>query len=131
MKISTSVTFYDHTMASYPTSYKQCVVTPGKICIQFNKTQLKARDMPGAKIPLRRTHSEGRELPVDVLGTDVDCLAVGLPIELHFDFQRGLLKAYGTYISSYDSECMLYEFLKDYHEELGKMLSARNLHQQS
>lgn len=72
-------TKFDHTVAAYPKEWSAYVVSPKKICIQFKDVQLKTR-APFHKDGLKSTPRGTYEMPIDTQGTDLNGLAVGIPI---------------------------------------------------
>lgn len=120
MKKTPSLNKFNHSVAAYPEEYLTSVVTDGKICIQFKHTQLKTRINKDHIEQLKKGPQHTREIPINTIGTDIDVLAVGIPIELHKIFQLELLKAYNKYIVEFDPTFK--EFLQEYHKELGKLL---------
>jgi len=79
-----------YTLAAYPLEYKQSVISPQKICIQFSGVQCKAR-APFSKEGLRRSKYGSWELPVDTRATDLDCLALGIPLRLYPEVLKNIL----------------------------------------
>lgn len=117
-----SVTKFNHGIASYPTEYRGHVVSPEKICIQFNKLQCKTRINQEFKDELAQRAGGYWEMPIAHLGSDIEFLAVGMPIKLHKVVQIELLDAYKEHILKYGNE--MKEFLKFYHTALGEMLRS-------
>lgn len=89
---------YPVSIAEYPESFRGCVVSPTKICIQFNNPQLKLRlhDTVRDDFPKFGANSD-RMLPIGTLGTDVDCIAVGCQMPVVEDYQMALIEAYQKY----------------------------------
>lgn len=73
---------FKHSLASYPLEFHQYVISPKKICIQFKDVQLKTRAKQD-RSDLKRSTSGTLQMPVDTQGTDIDVLAVGIPIHMY------------------------------------------------
>jgi len=64
-----------HSLANYPKQFLGCVVSPTKICLQFEEVDTKLRFKEGAEyIKLPSTH---KAIAISPLGTDIDLLSVG------------------------------------------------------
>lgn len=88
-----------HSIANYPTRFLCCVVSPTKICIQFEDVQSKLRFKDGAsyvKLP-----DTTKALPISTTGTEVDILAVGCQMPTIVQLQMELLHAYERYSDQY------------------------------
>lgn len=84
-----------HSIAQYPTSFKGTVVSPTKICLQFEDVEAKLRFMEGAEyMKLPDTY---KALPISVNGTSVDVSAVGCQMPTIEVLQAELLQAYLKY----------------------------------
>jgi len=84
-----------HSLANYPQKFLGCVVSPTKICLQFEEVLVKLRLKQGAdyiKLP-----DTSRALPIAHTGTGVDITAVGCQMPVLEDLQANLIKAYVTY----------------------------------
>lgn len=60
--------------------------------MQFQGTQLKTR-APHSKERLKSTPWGSHEMPVDTQGTDIDTLAVGIPLHLYPTVLKNILTA--------------------------------------
>jgi hypothetical protein len=98
-----------HSMAGYPTSFRGTVISPTKICMQFNSVELKLRLLAGKeylKIP-----DGSRGMMVSHTGTPVDVLSVGCQLPTLEDLQAALVQAYLIYGTTHKQR---------YREEYGK-----------
>jgi hypothetical protein len=89
---------YPVSLANYPESFKGYVVSPTKICLQFNNPQVKLRlhDTDREDFAKYGPNSD-RMLPIGTLGTDVDCIAVGCQMPVVEEYQLQLIEAYKKY----------------------------------
>ena len=97
---ASKLVFKDYGIAAYPISWKQYVISPQKICLQFQDLQLKAR-APHSKEGLTRSHWGTHLLPIDTQGTDVNVLAVGIPLRLYPQLLKNILKAINEHSKLY------------------------------
>lgn len=98
---------FDHTLATYPTKWKKYVVSPQKICIQFDTVQCKTRAL-GSQT-LKKTAWGTKEMPIDTHGTDIDTLAVGIPLHLYPELIKQVLSAIKEHDSIYPDNSILNE----------------------
>lgn len=91
-KKESKLKFPDYGIAAYPVNWKQYVISPQKICLQFTDNQLKAR-APFSKQGLSVTRWGTYTLPIDTHGTDINTLAVGIPLKLYPELIKNILKA--------------------------------------
>ena len=75
-------------LANYPKGFRGCVVSPLKICMQFEKPTIKLRTLG---------HHDVRKAEVNVVGNDWDVTAVGCVMPVLEETQRHLIEAYQTY----------------------------------
>lgn len=73
---------FPYALAAYPIKWKKSVISPKKICIQFDDIQCKTR-APFSKDGLKKTSKGTWEMPIDTKGTDIQTLAVGIPLHLY------------------------------------------------
>lgn len=99
---------FDHTIAAYPLQFKKYVISPKKICLQFQDVQCKAREI-GKNKDLRKTRHGTKELPIDTGATDIDVLAIGVPIHLYPEFITEMLTALKTHDELHPEESILKE----------------------
>lgn len=111
---------YKHGIASYPTKWRGYVVSPQKICLQFDAVQCKTRVNKEYESELLKPHWGDKALPIDRNGTEIEFLAVGIPLHLHKIVFLELLKAYEEHINKYGPE--LIEFLSDLRGHLNELL---------
>jgi hypothetical protein len=89
---------YPYSLANYPTSFKGTVVSPTKICIQFNDVNIKLRLHDTDRELLQKAGpNSDRVFPIGTLGTDVMCVAVGCQMPIVEDYQMALIDAYEKY----------------------------------
>lgn len=110
---------FDHGIAAYPTKWRDFLVSQEKICIQFSDLQAKTRINKCHEDQLQKTVG-GWQMPIRHDGTDINFLAVGVPIGIHKIMQLELLKAYEDHISKYGNE--LKDFLIEYRDQLDQLL---------
>lgn len=102
-----SKTKYNHTLATYPTKWKKYVVSPKKICIQFDTVQCKTRAPDSTD--LKKTDWGTKEMPIDTHGTDIDTLAVGIPLHLYPELIKHVLSAIKEHDSIHSENSILHE----------------------
>lgn len=111
-----------HSIANYPLRFFGYVVSPTKICLQFEDVFSKLRFKQGAdyiKMP-----DTIKALPIKITGTDVDILAVGCQLPVIEELQRSLIAAYveygtqhsNTYLTTYGQHFT--DFLLDIQQEI-------------
>jgi hypothetical protein len=84
-------TKFDYSIAAYPKEWSAFLVSPQKICLQFKDVQLKTR-APFSKEGLIATPRGSYEMPIDTHGTDLNGLAVGVPLHLYPVLLDNILK---------------------------------------
>lgn len=114
---------YHHGIAAYPTEWRGYLVSPGKICIQFNKLQCKTRIDQEYVQELYKKPGYW-EMPIAHDGTDVEFVAVGVPIQMHPTMLTELLKAYEEYAVKYDRGVL--DFLASYRNNIDDVLRRLN-----
>lgn len=88
---------YKYSFANYPLSFRGCKVSPNKICLQFNDPQIKLRlHGEGQELPKTGPNSE-RYVAVTTSGVNIDCTAVGCPMNVVEDYQMQLINAFEYY----------------------------------
>ncbi len=83
---------FPYWMAAYPKTFSAYLVSPQKICLQFETAQLKTR-APTSKEGLTSTPKGTYEMPICTQGTDIAGLAVGVPLALYPVLIENILKA--------------------------------------
>ncbi len=73
---------FPYWIAAYPKTFSAYLVSPQKICLQFETAQLKTR-APTCKDGLTSTPKGTYEMPICTQGTDIAGLAVGVPLALY------------------------------------------------
>jgi hypothetical protein len=95
---------FEHGIAAYPRKFKGYYVSPQKICIQFEditaKTRIKDRDTSD----LGRSYSGQHYMPIQHTGTEIDFIAVGVPLDMHPEMLSRLIDAYDEHLSTYDTD---------------------------
>lgn len=84
-----------HSLANYPKQFLGCVVSPTKICLQFEDVQVKLRFKEGAQYV--KMLDTSKALPISTLGTDVELTSVGCQMPVIEDLQLQLIEAYAKY----------------------------------
>lgn len=98
-----STTRFPYSFANYPLSFRGCVVSPTKICLQFNSPQIKLRlHGQGQELPKIGPVSD-RYVPVTTKGIEVDCTSIGCQMPVVEDYQMQLLEAYELYYRTYNN----------------------------
>jgi hypothetical protein len=119
-----------HSIANYPKAFHGYVVSPTKICFQFEDVQSKLRFKEGgAYVKLPNTI---KALPVPVSGVEVDILAVGcqMPVlellcaNMIEAFREYGLKHSEIYQQTYNKEFLV--FLENTMKRLGEVLEDLN-----
>lgn len=113
-----------HSIANYPKAFLGCVVSPTKICLQFEEVESKLRYKEGGTYV--KLHDTSKALPISVLGTKIDILAVGCQMPELEALQSALIEAYikygrlhnETYHNTYFGKEFL-DFLKETQLSLG------------
>jgi len=103
------MTLLQHSLANYPKEFITCVVTKGKICLQFGNVDVKLRYKEGGeyiKLP-----STTKALPIPISGTKVDITSVGCPLEVIFSMMDDLIGALGEYYSLHTPSDEKIEFI--------------------
>lgn len=113
-----------HGLALYPKEWRGYLVSENKICFQFNKAQAKLRvqdrDYRGLQIdPKTSTYS----LPIAAGGTDMEFIAVGVPIDLHPPMLLHLIHSYREHLERYPNhQVNLKDKLTEVYKALGLLL---------
>lgn len=100
---------FKYTLAAYPINWKKYVISPQKICIQFDDLQIKARAPFNESNDLKRTPWGTKEIPIDTHGTDIETLAVGIPLHLY----PTLIQQIYTAIKEHSEKHPEYSILKE------------------
>ena len=75
-------------LANYPKGFRGCVVSPLKICMQFESPTIKLRTLG---------HHDVRKAEVNVAGTEWEVTAVGCMMPVLEEAQHQLIEAYSIY----------------------------------
>lgn len=103
---------FKHGIASYPTEWRGYVVSPEKICIQFNDVNCKTRIQDRDYSQLTLTTKGTWNMPIDNTGTDIKFLAVGIPITLYPTLLDNILLAIKEHSLRYPSKSLENYMLK-------------------
>lgn len=115
------MTLLQHSLANYPKEFITCVVTKGKICLQFGNVDVKLRYKEGGeyiKLPCTT-----KAFPIPVTGTKVDITAVGCPVPVIFSMLDDVIGALGEHFALHTPEVDKLEYLKNL-ENISEYLSS-------
>lgn len=115
---------FPHTLATYPLSWGQYLISAHKICIQFKDVQCKTRVTTDPVTDLKRTTWGAWDMPIDTHGTEIPLLAVGIPIHIYPDVMTALLEAFKTH-SELHPEQSLADFMLDYADKIKEAFSGK------
>ena len=91
-----------NSLANYPKKFLGYVVSPLKICLQFEEVESKLRFKQGAEyIKLPTTE---KAMVIKPTGSPLDILSVGCPIEVLLEAQTALVEAYREYMNKHGEE---------------------------
>jgi hypothetical protein len=102
---------HEHSLANYPKEFIQCVVTRGKICLQFGDVDVKLRYLEGGeyvKLP-----GIAKALPIPIDGTKVAKSSVGCQLPIVFELMEDLIGALGEQFSTHLSAKEKKPFVED------------------
>lgn len=97
---------FTYGIAAYPTKWEQYVISPEKICIQFKTVQCKTR-APNESEGLNKTKWGTWSMPIDTQGTDINILALGVPIKLYPEVLSNIKEAVVKHDSLYPEHSIL------------------------
>ncbi len=113
-----------HSLANYPTEFKGTVISPTKICLQFQDVQVKFRRNLDSTEWLKMPDGH-RAVAISDTGTDIALSSMGCQIPVLEDMQLRLITAYRAYYK-FHGERYKKEYGKDFfyfllqlNEELG------------
>lgn len=78
-----SLNSYNYGIAAYPLNFKEIVISPLKLCLQFKNVQCKVRPLGNPQDKLKNGPQGSKELAINTRGTDINTLAVGIPLRLY------------------------------------------------
>lgn len=116
---------YKHSVANYPESFFGTVVSPHKICLQFQEVVIKLRVAFHDESDLIKLPSEEMAMPVIGQGVAIDILAVGCPMPVLEKLQQDLVTSYGAYAQMH-SEYYKKTYGKDFKDFLVQTTSNLN-----
>jgi hypothetical protein len=112
---------YPFGFANYPKKFKGYVVSPDKICLQYEDTQIKLRKLEGDFKKLGKIGKDSeRFVPVVPLGTDIEVLAVGHQMPVLQEMQLKLCEAYKEYYKLH-KDTYKEKYGEDFTEFLGRI----------
>ena len=88
---------YKHSFANYPKDFLGTVVSPHKICLQFQDVRTTLRVAYRDESDLIKLPDTSKALPVVSSGVGIDILAVGCEMPVLERLQDELIKAYKVY----------------------------------
>lgn len=96
-------TYFEHSFANYPTSFRGCKVSPTKICMQFNNAEIKLRQNANSKseYELPKNEMNERYVATSTGGIDIGCTAIGCQMPTLEECQFELMRAYKEYYLNY------------------------------
>lgn len=89
-----------HGLATYPKSFRGCVVSEHKICLQFDNPDVKLRVDENHRKELT-THNGHATMSISSDNTPLRFIAVGCRLDLINDLQNQLIDAYATHEATY------------------------------
>lgn len=115
---------YKHSLANYPKDFLGYVVSPHKICIQFQDVRTTLRAVPNQHEDLTKLPTGDKALPIIPTGVGINVLAVGCEFPVLEKLQMDLISAYKEYYSKYKEDYRrLYG--KDFKEDFLKALQVK------
>jgi hypothetical protein len=93
--------YYKCNLANYPTSFKGYIISPTKICLQFNDVEIKTRINGNEDALLKYGPNNEKHVLISTLGTRLDGIAIGCQMPIVEVYQIELIKAYKDYYMSY------------------------------
>ncbi len=85
-----------HSLANYPLKFKGTVVSPTKICLQFEDVQVKFRKNMSSGEYLKMPNGDVC-IPISTTGTDILTSNMGCQMPVLEDVQFGMINAYISY----------------------------------
>lgn len=119
--MSIKASSFKHGIAAYPKRWRGCHLSPEKICIQFEGITAKTRVHNHDTSDLGFSYEQQHYMPIQHTGTDVEFLAVGVPLEMHIVMLMELIGAYELHMHHYPST-NLREGLVEAHKRLSEVL---------
>lgn len=116
---------HKHSFANYPLSFRGCVVSPTKICLQFNEPTIKLRVDASTRDELKKGTDTIKYLAVPETGIDIACTAVGCQMPVVEQYQLELLEAYRKYYRLH-AETYKQTYNKDFKDFLLKLQEMVN-----
>lgn len=108
---------YKHSLANYPQRYIGLVVSPHKICLQFEEVVVKTRIAYHDTSDLLELRGMNPSMPIPTTGAEIHILAIGTPIQEIIELQRSLISAYKEYYNTH-KDYFFKHYEKDFKEEL-------------
>lgn len=123
---------YPYGFANYPKKFKGYVVSPAKICLQYNDVDVKLRPLGASLEGLPKVPEGGVAVPITQQGNNINTLAVGHYIGVLEPMQLGLIEAYRDYYLEYGEgykelfDRDFRDFLSEVHLKLEELLIELN-----
>lgn len=110
---------YNCSLANYPTSFKGYVVSPTKICLQFDDVEIKTRPNGNENALLKYGPNNEKHVLISTLGTTLEGIAIGCQMPVVEAYQAELIKAYKDYYISHN-----YHYYKIYQKQFKDFISS-------
>jgi hypothetical protein len=110
------VPYFPYWIAAYPKNFAAYLISEQKICLQFEKAQLKTR-APHSKLGLTTTKSGSHEMAISTQGTDLNGIAVGVPLFMYPVLIENILKAileHSTKFPEHSIEQQIRDIINDF-----------------
>lgn len=117
-----------HSLACYPQEFLECVVSENKICIQFKTNQVKVRIKDRDYKSCYPGINGDWLYPISNARTDLDIVAIGLPLTEHRSLLLGLLESYEQHIDTYPDKLLVLDLL-DVYNRLHTLLIDKGVNQ--
>jgi hypothetical protein len=101
-----------HSLANYPLSFKGTVISPTKICLQFQDVQVKFRKNLNSSEYLKMPNGDV-SIPIATTGTEVATCNMGCQMPVLEDLQFALINSYVSY-AKYNSEVYKEHYGKEF-----------------
>lgn len=107
---------FDYGIAAYPLRFKEYVISPKKICMQFSDVQCKTRALGKDISQLKTTSYGAKQMPICTAGTSIDTLAVGVPLDMYPELLTNIydaIKKHHELYPEYSIKSEIQEIFKD------------------
>lgn len=106
-----------HSLANYPKLFHGTVVSPTKICMQFEDVEVKLRYKQGGFY--RNNEFQEKWVPISTTGTAIELTSVGCQMPVIEEVQAALIAAYHQYAELHMARYR-HEYNKDFIDFLKK-----------